>query len=173
MQFTVLFSTPSRGAHRFTNQDETRPRWNIAQMARQKASRTSPSLATQLSLQAYTKSLQKICSKFLTIDYASKLLFDPAKLGIVTVFILLAELIVNVFVVQSVRYTEIDWLAYMQECEGFLNGTTNYAELKGKKPANWEYNLVLGLKNRTELPVRLTYLILHGCHLSSCFLINR
>ena len=27
--------------------------------------------------------------------------------------------------------TEIDWVAYMQEVEGFINGTWNYTELKG------------------------------------------
>lgn len=28
--------------------------------------------------------------------------------------------------------TEIDWIAYMQEVEGFLNGTLNYTLLKGQ-----------------------------------------
>lgn len=27
--------------------------------------------------------------------------------------------------------TEIDWVAYMQEVEGFVNGTYDYAQLKG------------------------------------------
>lgn len=27
--------------------------------------------------------------------------------------------------------TEIDWKAYMDECSGFLNGTTDYMLLKG------------------------------------------
>ncbi len=27
--------------------------------------------------------------------------------------------------------TEIDWVAYMQEVEGFVNGTYDYYELKG------------------------------------------
>jgi len=42
-----------------------------------------------------------------------------------------AELLLNVIVINRVRYTEIDWKAYMQECEGFLNGTTNYEMLRG------------------------------------------
>lgn len=65
-------------------------------------------------------------------QFVSDLLFDPAKLPIVSIGILLAELVLNVIVVQRVKYTEIDWIAYMQECEGFLNGTTNYSLLKGK-----------------------------------------
>lgn len=61
------------------------------------------------------------------------LLINPVKLPIVTYLILFCELILNVFIVNRINYTEIDWVAYMQECEGFLNGTTNYAELKGEK----------------------------------------
>lgn len=69
--------------------------------------------------------------KYINIKYAKSLLLDPAKLPVVSVGILLLELVLNVFVVQRVNYTEIDWIAYMQECEGFLNGTTNYSLLKG------------------------------------------
>ena len=29
-------------------------------------------------------------------------------------------------VIQGVKYTEIDWIAYMQEVEGVLNGTYDY-----------------------------------------------
>lgn len=76
--------------------------------------------------------VQKIRKKYLTFEFVKYLIFDPSALPIVTVFILLAELLLNVFVIQRVPYTEIDWKAYMQECEGFLNGTTNYALLKGK-----------------------------------------
>lgn len=71
--------------------------------------------------------------RYITISYAKSLVFDPTKLGIVSIAIILAELILNIIVVENVRYTEIDWIAYMQECEGFINGTTNYALLKGKK----------------------------------------
>lgn len=76
--------------------------------------------------------LQKFYRKYVNFSFVKYLIFDPAALPIVTVFILLAELVLNVFVINRVPYTEIDWKAYMQECEGFLNGSTNYAELKGK-----------------------------------------
>lgn len=72
-----------------------------------------------------------IRKKYVNVNYAKSLVFDPAKLGIVSVCIILAELVLNVFVIRNVRYTEIDWIAYMQECEGFLNGTTDYSLLKG------------------------------------------
>lgn len=66
------------------------------------------------------------------VAFVKSCIFDPAKLPLVSVGILLVELLLNVIVVQRVPYTEIDWVAYMQECEGFLNGTTNYSLLRGK-----------------------------------------
>lgn len=68
---------------------------------------------------------------YVNAKYGKSLLFDPAQLHIVSIGILLVEFVLNIIVVQRVKYTEIDWIAYMQECEGFLNGTTNYALLKG------------------------------------------
>ncbi len=42
------------------------------------------------------------------------------------------EILVNVFVIYKVPYTEIDWKAYMQELEGVIvNGTMDYSQLKG------------------------------------------
>ncbi|XP_023297466.2 lethal(2)neighbour of tid protein 2 [Lucilia cuprina] len=75
--------------------------------------------------------LQRFYRKYVNFEFVKYLIFDPAALPIVSVFILLAELVLNVLVINRVPYTEIDWKAYMQECEGFLNGTTNYAQLKG------------------------------------------
>ncbi|CAD7013871.1 unnamed protein product [Ceratitis capitata] len=69
--------------------------------------------------------------KYLSIEYVKFLIFNPAALPVVSVLILLAELLLNVLVIWRVPYTEIDWIAYMQECEGFLNGTLNYSLLKG------------------------------------------
>uniref|UniRef100_A0A182K6K7 dolichyl-P-Man:Man5GlcNAc2-PP-dolichol alpha-1,3-mannosyltransferase n=1 Tax=Anopheles christyi TaxID=43041 RepID=A0A182K6K7_9DIPT len=73
----------------------------------------------------------KIRKEYVSITFAKSLIFDPARLPLISILILAAELVLNVFVVQNVRYTEIDWKAYMQECEGFLNGTTNYSLLQG------------------------------------------
>lgn len=74
----------------------------------------------------------KYYKKYINYDFIKSLIFDPSKLPIVTIGILLVELFLNIFVVHTVKYTEIDWVAYMQECEGFLNGTTNYSLLKGR-----------------------------------------
>lgn len=96
----------------------------------------APTPAAPKNSGSYSKkspaNLLKILQKdYMNIGYAKSLLFDPAKLPIVSVGILAIELILNIFIVQRVNYTEIDWIAYMQECEGFLNGTTNYSQLKG------------------------------------------
>ena len=76
--------------------------------------------------------IQRAYRKYVNFEFAKYLICDPAALPIVTVFILVAEFLLNVFVINRVPYTEIDWIAYMQECEGFLNGTTNYDLLKGE-----------------------------------------
>lgn len=66
-----------------------------------------------------------------TWSYLKNLIIDPAQLPFVAFIILVAELVLNIIIVERVPYTEIDWKAYMQECEGFLNGTLDYSQLRG------------------------------------------
>ena len=73
----------------------------------------------------------KICKEVFSVSFIKSCIFDPARLPLVSVGILLVELLLNLVIVQRVPYTEIDWKAYMQECEGFLNGTTDYSLLRG------------------------------------------
>jgi alpha-1,3-mannosyltransferase len=77
--------------------------------------------------------LQEIASKYLTVDFVKSLIFDPARLQWISYAILFAELLLNIFIVSRVNYTEIDWTAYMQQVDGFLNGTLDYSQLKGKE----------------------------------------
>ncbi|XP_026669299.1 lethal(2)neighbour of Tid protein [Ceratina calcarata] len=56
---------------------------------------------------------------------------DPKKLVPIGRLIIILEIILNILVIEKVSYTEIDWKAYMQEVEGFLNGTLDYSKLKG------------------------------------------
>lgn len=79
----------------------------------------------------FRKLLKYIFNKYANIAFVKSLLFDPSKVWLVTYLILIVELFLNIVIIQRVNYTEIDWRAYMQECEGFLNGTTNYSSLKG------------------------------------------
>ena len=41
-------------------------------------------------------------------------------------FIVGCDLLLSLIIVNRVPYTEIDWIAYMQEVEGVLNGTYDY-----------------------------------------------
>lgn len=65
------------------------------------------------------------------INLLRSFLFDSHQMAVVGILCLLAECALNLFIVEKVSYTEIDWQAYMSEVEGFLNGTTDYTELKG------------------------------------------
>uniref|UniRef100_V5GLL3 dolichyl-P-Man:Man5GlcNAc2-PP-dolichol alpha-1,3-mannosyltransferase n=1 Tax=Anoplophora glabripennis TaxID=217634 RepID=V5GLL3_ANOGL len=69
--------------------------------------------------------------KYFTVEFLKKLLFDPHYLTPVCILLIVFEMILNVFIIERVKYTEIDWNAYMQEVEGFLNGTLDYKELRG------------------------------------------
>lgn len=59
------------------------------------------------------------------------MLTDPKRVSSIVKLLVLVEIMVNVLVIETVPYTEIDWRAYMQEIEGFLNGTTDYSKLRG------------------------------------------
>nr|XP_014100190.1 lethal(2)neighbour of tid protein 2 isoform X3 [Bactrocera oleae] len=74
--------------------------------------------------------IKSFFEQYANLEYAKYLILDPAALPLISVVILLAELIININVIWRVPYTEIDWIAYMQECEGFLNGTLDYRQLK-------------------------------------------
>ena len=49
----------------------------------------------------------------------------------IIISILIIEFIFSILVIKFTNYTEIDWIAYMQEVEGFLSGERNYSLLKG------------------------------------------
>lgn len=60
-----------------------------------------------------------------------EVLLEPRYTPLVAACLCLAEGGVNLWVIRRVPYTEIDWQAYMQEVEGFANGTRDYARLRG------------------------------------------
>lgn len=98
--------------------------------------------SNNLSKKSLLNRMKSIQRDYFNVNYVKSLLFDPAQLPIVSVAILVIELMINIFIVQRVNYTEIDWIAYMQQCDGFLNGTTNYAHLKGEIFPH-KHNLIL------------------------------
>ncbi|XP_037902876.1 lethal(2)neighbour of tid protein 2 [Hermetia illucens] len=122
---------------------------------------------------------QRFYQKYVNLEFVKSLVFDPSRLPIVSVAIVLAEILLNVIVVQRVPYTEIDWVAYMQECEGFLNGTMNYALLKGDTgplvyPAGFVY-IYSGLYMLTShgQNIRLAQYIFIGIYIAQLCLVLR
>lgn len=65
-------------------------------------------------------------------DFIYKFLTDPNYIFYIGWILIQIEIILNIFIIERINYTEIDWVAYMQECEGFLNGTLDYTKLRGK-----------------------------------------
>ncbi|NXH22990.1 ALG3 mannosyltransferase, partial [Bucco capensis] len=81
-------------------------------------------------------------------------LLEPSYTPLVAACLCLAEGGVNLWVIRRVPYTEIDWKAYMDEVEGFANGTLDYTQLKGDTgplvyPAGFVY-IFLGLYYATS-----------------------
>lgn len=109
--------------------------------------------------------------KMFTWSYAKDMIMNPAQLPLVAFLIILVELVVNVLVVERVAYTEIDWKAYMQECEGFLNGSLDYSKLRGDTgplvyPAGFVYiySILYFLTNHGE-NIRLAQYVFIGIYL--------
>ncbi|GAB1601083.1 dol-P-Man:Man(5)GlcNAc(2)-PP-Dol alpha-1,3-mannosyltransferase-like [Argonauta hians] len=83
-----------------------------------------------------------------------RVLYDPYFPLPIMVCLFLAEAAVNCFIINRIKYTEIDWRAYMQEVEGVVNGTYDYTELKGDTgplvyPAGFVY-VFLGFYQLTD-----------------------
>ncbi|KAI7901078.1 glycosyltransferase family 58 protein [Cokeromyces recurvatus] len=94
-----------------------------------------------------------------------------------TTIFLLGEFVLSTLIIHQVRYTEIDWKAYMQEVEGFLNGERNYINLKGDTgplvyPAGfvYVYSLLYYVTNKGQ-KIRLAQYIFEGIYLASQFVV--
>ncbi|ESO11026.1 hypothetical protein HELRODRAFT_185299 [Helobdella robusta] len=73
----------------------------------------------------------KFLEKNLKLVELVDLVKNPEKCICSMVLFFFLEIFVNVFVIHNIKYTEIDWKAYMQEVEGVINGTYDYYHLKG------------------------------------------
>lgn len=93
--------------------------------------RDNPNLNHPRNLKSKKNNLTSLIPSSFKWSEITSLLTDPRKLPVVAILLLIAEVLVNIFVIERVRYTEIDWKAYMQEVEGFLNGTLDYSKLRG------------------------------------------
>lgn len=68
----------------------------------------------------------------LTLENLKDFLFNPDSALKMAILMFVAEIFINFLVIAKVPYTEIDWIAYMQEVQGVKNGTFDYAKLKGR-----------------------------------------
>ena len=93
---------------------------------RRKSHKAGPSHKSSSS-PSYLSSILKNCN-WSTI---SKLIFSPSYSWVAAICLLVAEFVLTIVVIHRVKYTEIDWLAYMQEVEGVVNGTFDYSQLRG------------------------------------------
>ncbi|CAC5382243.1 ALG3 [Mytilus coruscus] len=80
---------------------------------------------------ASAKSKWKRLNESLSPKLFMKYVFDPEYCLPAMILLIVAEIFVNLIVIQKIKYTEIDWTAYMQEVEGVVNGTYDYLKLKG------------------------------------------
>lgn len=103
--------------------------------------------------------------------------FDPNLCVPIMFLLIMAEAIVSLIVINKIKYTEIDWVAYMQEVEGFINGTYDYMQLKGDTgplvyPAGFVY-VFSALYYMTEhgTNIRLAQYIFAGIYLISLLVI--
>lgn len=65
------------------------------------------------------------------IKRAIGLLYDPKWIKISAVLMLLAEVVFCAGIIYKIPYTEIDWIAYMQQVRLFKAGETDYMNIKG------------------------------------------
>ncbi|KAK3761889.1 hypothetical protein RRG08_060623 [Elysia crispata] len=105
------------------------------------------------------------------VEVVKRLILDPNVPIPAMAALLIAEILVNVTVIWRIKYTEIDWVAYMQEVEGVVNGTYDYMQLKGDTgplvyPAGFVY-VFMGLYYITSFGsnLRLAQYIFMGIYL--------
>jgi len=108
------------------------------------------------------------CKEILALQRESALVFFYFLIALV-VFDCLGSFLI----IQKVSYTEIDWIAYMQEVKGFLGGEYNYYNLKGDTgplvyPAGFVYiySALFYLTNEGE-DIRLAQYIFMGVYIAT------
>ncbi|KAH9466188.1 hypothetical protein Pst134EB_001249 [Puccinia striiformis f. sp. tritici] len=66
-----------------------------------------------------------------TGKYFQRIFFTKEYYGLIAGLILVGEVVLNTAIIKYVRYTEIDWVAYMQQIRGYSLGERNYLKLRG------------------------------------------
>ena len=159
---------------------------------RRKASRpphaarsATPSPFASLVKQCTVANLRKLVLRYSficlikAVHHVLYLEFSPSHCWVVALLLLAVEAVLNLLVIHSVRYTEIDWRAYMQEVEGVVNGTWDYSKLRGDTgplvyPAGFVW-LYMGLYYITShgTNILLAQYIFAGLYLANLALVFR
>jgi len=126
-----------------------------------------------LTLTRITRQIKVFCQEFFTRKNLWDLTVQPQKCLPMAIILFILEFFINFYVISYVKYTEIDWIAYMQEVEGVKNGTWDYSQLKGDTgplvyPAGFVW-IYLGLYYITDFG---TYIKLAQCLFAVLYLIN-
>ena len=111
--------------------------------------------------------------------FLHRLLFHPAYAHALSYLLLSAELVLCVLITHRIAYTEIDWVAYMQEVSGFLHGERDYRQLRGDTgplvyPAGFVYLYSLFYYLTGEgSDIRLAQYIFIGLYVATMWVVHR
>ena len=86
-----------------------------------------------LTLTRITRQIKVFCQEFFTRKNLWDLIVQPQKCLPMAIFLFILEFFINFYVISYVKYTEIDWIAYMQEVEGVKNGKQFHGKLVFRK----------------------------------------
>jgi alpha-1,3-mannosyltransferase len=75
--------------------------------------------------------IKLLLKQLLDVSFYKDLLLNPNRSIFIMIGLFILEIFLNIFIIKRTNYTEIDWVAYMQEVEGVVNGTFDYYKLKG------------------------------------------
>ncbi|CAH8556785.1 dolichyl-P-Man:Man(5)GlcNAc(2)-PP-dolichol alpha-1,3-mannosyltransferase, variant 2 [Schistosoma haematobium] len=66
------------------------------------------------------------------VGFLHGLLYKPYGFWVLSPVFIILEILCGFIIIDKVPYTEIDWVAYMQQVSGFINGTLDYDKLEGQ-----------------------------------------
>uniref|UniRef100_A0A095B152 dolichyl-P-Man:Man5GlcNAc2-PP-dolichol alpha-1,3-mannosyltransferase n=1 Tax=Schistosoma haematobium TaxID=6185 RepID=A0A095B152_SCHHA len=111
------------------------------------------------------------------VGFLHGLLYKPYGFWVLSPVFIILEILCGFIIIDKVPYTEIDWVAYMQQVSGFINGTLDYDKLEGQTGP-----CVLGVSVKMNillfLPGFLIVLVWHKGiletigHLCECFIVQ-
>jgi len=65
------------------------------------------------------------------MDTVKRWLYSSSSFIPIAIVAIIGEALLNLIIIRRIPYTEIDWVAYMQESAGFMHGDWDYLNLKG------------------------------------------